>query len=105
MNPTSEILSLIAEHRKVADAATEGPWREHLQTILARDGRRVPRTKDDATFIAHSRNTMPALLDALEDFVKDVDEVSEVVTPQLRVHLEDALNRVRLALLNGEKQP
>jgi len=123
MTTTEQILSLIAEHRKVANAATKGPWfvgpdkaddcEPHANSGLALVD--TGRTSDwdcarlcewpNARFIAHSRTAMPALLDALEHIAKyherkmcTCSSSVPITCPACRV-LMDAL-----ALLKGEKQ-
>ena len=62
----------LAEWRAKTDAATEGPWndcgeRGVTQTRhITRDVWTIPRIIEDVTFIAITREAMPALLDEVE---------------------------------------
>jgi hypothetical protein len=83
-SPSPDVRTRLAEMRGRVEGATDGPWEarttgrsggDHwyvldgassIASIHASDGEDEDQREPDATFIAHARTDLPALLDAVE---------------------------------------
>lgn len=77
----------IAEIRGREKAATRGPWavqdKGAIPLIYGTDGERVAKVidhQDDAAFLAHAREDIPALLDEVERLRAENERQKEVIS-------------------------
>jgi hypothetical protein len=76
MDDVSKLVSAIRARIK---KATDGPWDSTPHGIVLCDsGWLAESNRDDAAFIAHAREDVPALCDALESVAKERDTALEI---------------------------
>lgn len=107
MTAIDKIRARIAELRAIEAKATPGPWVQENNHPLYPDGPMLKTTKgmhvcygvgiasvDEIEFITASRNSLPALLDALEKAVDALTRVAKECDPHSYGSNEPTMNAV-----------
>ena len=74
-----DIKATIARLREEMTKTTEGPWESQCAIVVRGDGTRLtePSRDMDAIFIADAHDSLPALLDALEEAMRKAEELKK----------------------------